>query len=128
MSKTELKKIKWILLILSFINSFLQGYSPKKVEDIYSYCAPHIFGHNPWRVRKEASFSFSASYSSYSFSYSASYSHSSYPYSFSSSSSVSSSLKFKESKTMYFQTSDTSDKNKKFYGVSLFYCIFLKGN
>ena len=112
---------------MSFINSFLQGYSPKKVEDIYSYCAPHIFGHNPWRVRKEASSSASYSHSSYSYSYSASYSHSSYPYSFSSSSSASS-LKFKESKITYFQTSDTSDKNKFFYGVSLFYCIFLKGN
>lgn len=26
------------------------GYKPKEVQDIYSYCAPHIFGHNPWRV------------------------------------------------------------------------------
>ena len=111
-----------------FINSFLQGYSPKKVEDIYSYCAPHIFGHNPWRVRKEASSSSAYSHSSYSFSYSASYSHSVYPYSFSLSSSASSSLKFKESKTTYSQTSDTSDKNINFSGVSLFYFIFLKGN
>ena len=124
MSKTESKRIKRVLLILSFINSCLQGYSPKKVEDIYSYCAPHIFGHNPWRVRKEAS----------SFSSSASYSHSSYScysyssYSFSSSSSASSSLKFKESKTMYFQTSDNSDKSINFYGMSPFYCIFSKGN
>ena len=110
-----------------FINSFLQGYSPKKVEDIYSYCAPHIFGHNPWRVRKEASSSSAYSHSSYSFTYSASYSHSVYPYSFSSSSSASS-LRFKESTRTYFQTSDTSDKNIKLHGVSLFYCIFLKGN
>eukprot|EP01038_Epipyxis_sp_PR26KG_P014408 gene14408-19339_t len=26
------------------------GYSPSECEDIYSYAAPHIFGHNPWRV------------------------------------------------------------------------------
>ena len=103
-----------------FINSFLQGYSPKKVEDIYSYCAPHIFGHNPWRVRKEASSSSAYSHSSYScYSY--------YSYSFSSSSSASS-LRFKESIITYFLTSDTSDKKIKFHGVSLFYCIFLKGN
>eukprot|EP01036_Dinobryon_divergens_P027880 gene27880-36734_t len=33
--------------ILSLLLS--AGYSSKECEDIYSYAAPHIFGHNPWR-------------------------------------------------------------------------------
>ncbi len=26
------------------------GYSPKECDDVYSFSAKHIFGHNPWRV------------------------------------------------------------------------------
>lgn len=33
------------------------GYTPSACNDIYKFAAPHIFGHNPWRVSAKHVFS-----------------------------------------------------------------------
>jgi hypothetical protein len=36
-------------LILYNYCKLASGYSPKECTEIYSWAAPHIFGHDPWR-------------------------------------------------------------------------------